>query len=155
VDVVNDGADLRQIEHRVGDEELEHRDPEVVVVEAGPESCAEDGSHQPLRAAESVDLSPAQRRLDREISRGLHEVVGHPLRVRQRQVRRADVLPPADVQEPPLLLNGPSSAAQEPDRIHEGGHRPLGEQVSRQRGELAAGVVGLGPPPGDRAHPAS
>ena len=110
VHVVDDRADVGHVEHRVGDEEPEHAGPEVVVLEVGPEAGGDDRPRQPLVAAESVDLAPAQRRLDRAISRGLHEVVGHPLRVRQRQVRRADVLAPTDVPEPRLLLDGPRRA---------------------------------------------
>ena len=51
---------MDQIQHRVGDEELEHRDPEVVVLEVGAEVRAKDRPCQSLHAAESVDLPPAQ-----------------------------------------------------------------------------------------------
>ena len=103
VDVVDDRPDVRRIEHRVDDEEAQHGGPEVVVLEVGAEAGAADRSNQPVVAAQRVNLPPAKRGLDGEIGRSLHEVVRHPLRERQRQLRRADVLTTPDVQEPLLL----------------------------------------------------
>ena len=92
------------------------------------------------------NLSPAQGLLHSIAVRGLQKTMGHLLGEGDGDRCGADVLAAADVAEPSLLGEGVLGVAQEPGRIHEGGHVVLGQQMAGERAKLPSGVVRIGPP---------
>ena len=153
VEVLHDRADLGEVEFRVVDEESDHRDPEVLRLERPAQSGGDDRKGQCPRPAQPPDLAPPQRRLHREVVRGLEEVVGHHLGVRERQVGRADVPPGPDECEPALLSPGLGGSALEPHGGHEGGDRVGRQEVPGQRRELRQRVDAGRHPILDRPEP--
>ena len=98
-------------------------------------------------------LRPAQGLGRRQFARCLGKDVCHALGEHERQVGRADVLPAAHVDEPPLLALGLLVPAAEPRRIQAGWHVVAGQEEPDQRGELPPGIAAVWLPLGRRLLP--
>ena len=125
--IIDDWPDHIWVEHGVFDEEEDYGAPEGFVGETATQFRGYYGLRQHLAASLTHHLRPAQGLGRRQFARCLGKDVCHALGEHERQVGRADVLPAAHVDEPPLLALGLLVPAAEPHRIQAGRHVVAGQ----------------------------
>ena len=154
VQVVDDRPVVDRVQHRVGDQPSEDRDPELVLSEIRPQPRRDHPAHQAFAPTQIDDLSPAECADHVEIVGCLEIIVSLLLRQGHRKTLRGpDVLPLGDVDEPSLVEHAFPCQTLQPDTVHEYRDVVTGDQVTDQRVQLPAGVEAARPPAFRLAHP--
>ncbi len=154
VQVVDDRPVVDRVQHRVGDQPSEDRDPELVVCELGPQPRRDHPAHQAIASTQIDNLSPAERADHIEIVGRLEVIVSLLLRQGHRKALRGpDVLPLGDMDEPTLVEHAFPGQTLQPGTIHEDRDVVTGDQVADQRVHLPAGVEAAWPPAFRLPHP--
>ena len=127
IDIIDDWPDHIRVEHWVFNQKEHRGAPEGFVGKTAPQFRGYYGLRQCLAASLSHHLRPAQGLGRRQVAWCLGKDVRHALGEHKRQIGRAEVLPAAHVDKPPLLALGLWPPAAEPPRIQAGRHLVAGQ----------------------------